>query len=106
TLAGEGLRHQDGTSHLWAATVPNCKAYDPAFAGELAVIVDHGMREMAVEQRDVFYYITVMNENYAQPDLPEGVKEDIIRGGYRYEIGRASCRARRGTSLVRSARQR
>ncbi|MGB3290108.1 MAG: alpha-ketoglutarate dehydrogenase [Burkholderiaceae bacterium] len=84
TLAGEGLQHQDGTSHLWASTIPNCKAYDPAFAGELAVIVDHGMREMAVEQRDVFYYITVMNENYAQPDLPEGVADDIIRGGYRY----------------------
>lgn len=82
TLAGEGLQHQDGASHLWAATVPNCKAYDPAFAGELAVIVDHGMREMMVEQRDVFYYITVMNENYAQPSLPDGVEADILRGGY------------------------
>src|SRR5204863_7946147 len=58
TLSGEGLQHQDGTSHLVAATVPNCKAYDPAFAGELAVIVDHGMREMLEEQRDVFYYVT------------------------------------------------
>jgi pyruvate dehydrogenase E1 component len=72
TLGGEGLQHQDGTSHLVAATIPNCKAYDPAFAGEMAVIIDHGMREMLVEQRDVFYYVTLMNENYAQPDLPRG----------------------------------
>ncbi|MGV3569218.1 MAG: transketolase-like TK C-terminal-containing protein, partial [Ramlibacter sp.] len=84
TLGGEGLQHQDGTSHLVAATIPNCKAYDPAFAGEMAVIVDHGMREMLVEQRDVFYYVTLMNENYAQPDLPEGVRDDVIRGCYRF----------------------
>jgi len=84
TLGGEGLQHQDGSSHLVAATIPNCKAYDPAFAGELAVIVDHGMREMLVEQRDVFYYITLMNENYAQPDLPEGVAADVVRGCYRF----------------------
>ena len=70
TLSGEGLQHQDGTSHLVAATVPNCKAYDPAFAGELAVIVDRGMREMLEEQKDVFYYVTAMNENVAQPSLP------------------------------------
>ena len=74
TLGGEGLQHQDGSSHLVAATIPNCKAYDPAFAGELAVIVDRGMREMLVEQQDVFYYVTLMNENYAQPDLPAGVE--------------------------------
>jgi pyruvate dehydrogenase E1 component len=72
TLGGEGLQHQDGSSHLIAATIPNCKAYDPAFAGEMAVIIDHGMREMLVEQKDVFYYVTLMNENYAQPDLPAG----------------------------------
>jgi len=84
TLAGEGLQHQDGSSHLVAATVPNCRAYDPAFAGEMAVIVDRGMREMLVEQRDVFYYITLMNENYAQPDLPAGVEEDVVRGCYRF----------------------
>jgi pyruvate dehydrogenase E1 component len=84
TLGGEGLQHQDGSSHLIAATIPNCKAYDPAFAGELAVIVDQGMREMLVEQRDVFYYVTLMNENYAQPDLPEGAREGVIRGGYRF----------------------
>jgi pyruvate dehydrogenase E1 component len=84
TLGGEGLQHQDGSSHLVAATIPNCKAYDPAFAGELAVIVDRGMREMLVEQRDVFYYVTLMNENYAQPDLPEAAREGVIRGCYRY----------------------
>jgi pyruvate dehydrogenase E1 component len=84
TLGGEGLQHQDGTSHLIAATIPNCKAYDPAFAGELAVIIDHGMKEMLVEQKDVFYYVTVMNENYAQPNLPEGAAADVIQGCYKY----------------------
>ncbi len=90
TLGGEGLQHQDGTSHLAAATIPNCKAYDPAFAGELAVIIDHGMREMLVEQKDVFYYVTMMNENYAQPDLPEGACADVICGCYKYASYKAS----------------
>jgi pyruvate dehydrogenase E1 component len=85
TLGGEGLQHQDGSSHLVAATIPNCRAYDPAYAGEMAVIVDHGMREMLQEQRDVFYYVTLMNENYAQPDLPAGVEADVIRGCYKYK---------------------
>lgn len=84
TLGGEGLQHQDGSSHLIAATIPNCKAYDPAFAGEMAVIVDAGIREMMVEQKDVFYYVTLMNENYAQPDLPAGVEGDVLRGCYRF----------------------
>ncbi len=84
TLGGEGLQHQDGTSHLVAATIPNCKAYDPAFAGELAVIIDHGMREMLVDQKDVFYYVTMMNENYAQPSLPSGAEPDVIRGCYKF----------------------
>lgn len=82
TLGGEGLQHQDGSSHLHAATIPNCKAYDPAFAGEMAVIVDQGMRDMMIEQRDVFYYVTLMNENYAQPTLPAGVNHDILKGCY------------------------
>ncbi len=82
TLAGEGLQHQDGSSHLVAATIPNCKAWDPAFAGELAVILDAGMREMLVAQNDVFYYITLMNENYAQPSLPDGAAEAVLRGAY------------------------
>jgi pyruvate dehydrogenase E1 component len=89
TLGGEGLQHQDGTSHLHAATIPNCKAYDPAFAGEMAVIIDQGVREMMVEQQDVFYYITLMNENYAQPSLPDGIRDDIIRGAYLFNVYRA-----------------
>ena len=84
TLAGEGLQHQDGSSHLVASTIPNCKSYDPAFAGELSVIIDAGMREMLVEQQDVFYYVTLMNENYAQPDLPEQAHADVLKGGYRF----------------------
>ena len=84
TLGGEGLQHQDGSSHLMAATIPNCKAYDPAFAGELAIILDRGMREMMFEQQDVFYYITLMNENYAQPDLPAGIEDQVIRGCYKF----------------------
>ncbi|MFC4274631.1 pyruvate dehydrogenase (acetyl-transferring), homodimeric type [Achromobacter aloeverae] len=82
TLGGEGLQHQDGTSHLWASTIPNCRAYDPAHAGELAVIIDAGMREMMMAQRDVFYYVTVMNENYAQPDVADAHGDDIMKGGY------------------------
>ncbi len=85
TLGGEGLQHQDGSSHLVAATIPNCKAWDPGFAGEMAVIVDAGIREMMVEQQDVFYYVTLMNENYAQPDVPAEAAADILRGGWRYE---------------------
>ncbi|MCM2251119.1 MAG: pyruvate dehydrogenase (acetyl-transferring), homodimeric type, partial [Ramlibacter sp.] len=84
TLAGEGLQHQDGSSHLAAAAVPNCRAYDPAFAGEMAVIIDRGMREMLVEQQDWFYYVTLMNENCAQPDLPAGVEDQVIRGCYKF----------------------
>jgi pyruvate dehydrogenase E1 component len=71
TLSGEGLQHQDGSSQLVAATVPNCRAYDPAYAYELAVIMDHGMRAMIEREEDVFYYITLMNENYPQPSMPE-----------------------------------
>jgi pyruvate dehydrogenase E1 component len=86
TLGGEGLQHQDGSSHVIAATVPNCRAYDPAFAYELAVILDHGMRRMMEQQADEFYYITMMNENYAQPSLPPDVEPaDIISGMYRYQ---------------------
>ncbi len=84
TLGGEGLQHQDGSSHLVSATIPNCKSYDPAFAGELAVILDAGMREMMVEQKDVFYYITLMNENYAQPNLPTDAHAGVLRGCYHY----------------------
>ena len=85
TLGGEGLQHQDGTSLLVASTVPNCRAYDPAFAGELAVIIDHGLREMAQAQRDVFFYVTMMNENYAQPTLPASAHAGVIKGLYRWD---------------------
>ena len=85
TLGGEGLQHQDGSSHLVAATIPNCRAWDPAFAGEMALIVDHGMRRMLLEQCDEFFYITLMNENYAQPDLPLGAMDGVLRGGYLFE---------------------
>ena len=85
TLGGEGLQHQDGSSHLHAATIPNCKAYDPAFAGEMAVIVNQGIQDMMIEQRDVFYYITLMNENYAQPSLPAAAHEQVIRGCYLFD---------------------
>ena len=84
TLGGEGLQHQDGSSLLQASTVPNCRAYDPCFAGEFAVILDHGMRQMLERQEDVFYYVTLMNENYAQPSLPAGVEADVIKGLYRF----------------------
>jgi pyruvate dehydrogenase E1 component len=84
TLGGEGLQHQDGSSHVIAATVPNCRAYDPAFAFELAAIIDYGMRRMLEQHVDEFYYITMMNENYAQPSIPAGTENSIIRGMYRY----------------------
>ncbi|MFJ2990776.1 alpha-ketoglutarate dehydrogenase [Collimonas sp. NPDC087041] len=82
TLAGEGLQHQDGSSHLVAATVPNCVSYDPAYAYELAVIVQDGMRRMLDDNEDIFYYITVTNENEAQPSMPAGVEDGIKRGMY------------------------
>jgi len=86
TLGGEGLQHQDGSSLVQAAGVPNCRAYDPCFAGEFAVILDHGMRAMLERQEDVFYYVTLMNENYAQPTLPAGVEQGIVKGLYRFAV--------------------
>jgi pyruvate dehydrogenase E1 component len=82
TLNGEGLQHQDGHSHLLAATIPNCVSYDPAYAYELAVIVQDGLRRMFQEGENRFYYITTMNENYVQPDMPSGVEDGIIQGMY------------------------
>ena len=87
TLAGEGLQHQDGHSHLLASTVPNCVAYDPAFAYELAVIMQDGLRRMFAEQEKIFYYISVMNENYVQPAMPRGVQQGILKGMYLLQIG-------------------
>ncbi|WP_414828223.1 pyruvate dehydrogenase (acetyl-transferring), homodimeric type [Alteromonas sp. H39] len=82
TLNGEGLQHQDGHSHTQAALIPNCISYDPTYGYEIAVIVQDGMRRMLEEQEDVFYYLTVMNENYKQPEMPKGVEEGIVKGIY------------------------
>ena len=82
TLNGEGLQHEDGHSHIQAGLIPNCISYDPTFAYELAVIVQDGLKRMYVEQEDVFYYITLMNENYAHPAMPAGAEEGILKGMY------------------------
>ncbi|MEX0963655.1 MAG: pyruvate dehydrogenase (acetyl-transferring), homodimeric type [Pseudohongiellaceae bacterium] len=87
TLNGEGLQHQDGHSHILASTIPNCVSYDPAYAYELAVIVQDGLRRMYKEMESVFYYITTMNENYQQPQLPKGAEDGIIKGIYLLEDG-------------------
>jgi pyruvate dehydrogenase E1 component len=94
TLNGEGLQHEDGHSHLLFSVVPNCRAYDPAFGYELAVIVQDGLRRMLGDQEDVFYYVTLMNENYVHPAMPEGAPEGILRGMYRLREagGRGSSR--------------
>jgi pyruvate dehydrogenase E1 component len=82
TLNGEGLQHEDGHSHVLFSVVPNCRAYDPAFGYELAVIIHDGLERMVSEQQDVFYYITLMNENYHHPPMPDGAQEGIVRGMY------------------------
>ncbi len=87
TLNGEGLQHEDGHSQVFAATVPNCVSYDPTYGYEVAVIIQDGMRRMYAEQENVFYYITVMNENYEQPALPNSVEEDILKGMYLFQEG-------------------
>jgi pyruvate dehydrogenase E1 component len=87
TLNGEGLQHEDGHSHVMAATVPNCMPYDPTFSHEVAVIVQDGLRRMVTEQEDVFYYITLMNENYEQPGFTEGTEEGILKGMYLLQKG-------------------
>jgi pyruvate dehydrogenase E1 component len=95
TLNGEGLQHEDGHSHLLSSTVPNCISYDPTFAYELAVIIQDGMRRMYKEQQDVFYYITVMNENYAHPAMPTGAEVGILKGMYLFSEGAADKKAPR-----------
>jgi pyruvate dehydrogenase E1 component len=87
TLNGEGLQHEDGHSQILASTIPNCVSYDPTFAYEVVVIVRDGMRRMMVEQQDVYYYITLMNENYQQPAMPEGAEEGIVKGMYLFRDG-------------------
>ena len=87
TLNGEGLQHEDGHSHIMSSTIPNCVSYDPTFAHELAVIVQHGMKRMIEDQENVYYYLTVMNENYAQPGLTAGDEAGIIKGMYKLKAG-------------------
>ncbi len=94
TLNGEGLQHQDGHSHLMAATIPNCRSYDPTFAYELAVIIHDGMRRMYVEQEDVYYYLTVMNENYAHPAIPTDAEHGILQGMYAFKRSALASKAR------------
>ncbi len=94
TLNGEGLQHEDGHSHVLSATVPNCISYDPSFGYEVAVIVQDGLRRMVAEQEDVFYYLTVMNENYEHPEMPAGTAEGILKGMYLFRKGAASNAAR------------
>jgi pyruvate dehydrogenase E1 component len=89
TLNGEGLQHEDGHSHILAGTIPNCVSYDPTFHFELAVIMQDGLRRMVQEQEDVFYYLTLMNENYTHPDIPKGVEEGIIKGLYKFSTSKA-----------------
>ncbi len=87
TLNGEGLQHEDGHSQLMASTVPNLMAYDPAFAYELAVILQDGMRRMYQDGEEIFYYLTLYNENYSMPPMPEGVEQGILKGMYRFKVG-------------------
>jgi pyruvate dehydrogenase E1 component len=93
TLNGEGLQHEDGHSHVQASLIPNCVAYDPTYAYEVAVIIRDGLRRMYAEQEDVFFYITLMNENYPHPALPDGVEEGILRGMYLLRDGGKDARA-------------
>ncbi|HTF52128.1 MAG TPA: pyruvate dehydrogenase (acetyl-transferring), homodimeric type [Pseudonocardia sp.] len=103
TLNGEGLQHEDGHSHLISATVPNCVSYDPTFSYEVAVIVRDGLRRMYAEQEDVYYYITLMNENYPHPAIPEGVEQGIVRGMYLFREGQAPTSRRNGGNAATKA---
>ena len=89
TLNGEGLQHEDGHSHLMSATIPNCVSYDPTFAYELAVIMQEGLRRMVQNQEDIYYYITLMNENYTHPAMPKGVEAGILKGMYPFSVSKA-----------------
>jgi pyruvate dehydrogenase E1 component len=95
TLNGEGLQHEDGHSLIAASTIPNCVSYDPTFAYEVAVIIQDGLRRMVKEQQDVFYYITVMNENYGHPAMPEGAEAGILKGMYLFRGARPEARGAR-----------
>jgi pyruvate dehydrogenase E1 component len=95
TLNGEGLQHEDGHSHVLASTVPNCISYDPTFGYEVAVIIQNGLKRMYADQEDVYYYLTVMNENYPHPAMPEGTAPDIIKGMYLFRAGEKKPKAPR-----------
>jgi pyruvate dehydrogenase E1 component len=101
TLAGEGLQHQDGHSHVFSLSVPNCISYDPAFAYELAVIIQEGIRRMYRNQENVFYYLTVMNEQYEMPAMPEGARDGILKGMYRFSTA-ANAKAKLKAQLLGS----
>ena len=95
TLNGEGLQHEDGHSQVWSAAVPNCISYDPTFSFEVAVVIQDGMRRMLTEQEDVYYYITLMNENYTHPAMPKGSEQDIIKGMYKLSsVGEQNAKLR------------
>jgi len=95
TLNGEGLQHEDGHSHLFSATIPNCVSYDPTFAYEVAVIVQDGLKRMYAEQQDIYYYITLMNENYTHPAMPEGAAPSIVKGMHLFKAGEAKAKGPR-----------
>jgi len=94
TLSGEGLQHQDGHSHLLAYSIPNLMTYDPAYAYELAVIIRDGIYRMYEKHEDIYYYITVMNENYVQPEMPKGVKDGILKGMYKFYASKKTSKAK------------
>jgi pyruvate dehydrogenase E1 component len=100
TLNGEGLQHEDGHSHILAGTIPNCLSYDPTFAHEVAVIMHHGLKRMVEKQDNVFYYITLLNENYAMPGLTAGTEAQIIKGMYLCKPGASETKANKGASRV------
>jgi len=99
TLAGEGLQHDDGHSHCFSANIPNCMSYDPTFGYELAVIIHDGLRRMYHDQEGIFYYITVMNENYQQPAMPDGVEDGILKGMYLFREGAKGGRGKKKTAV-------
>jgi len=101
TLAGEGLQHQDGQSHVFSLSTPNCVSYDPAYAYELAVIIQDGIKRMYKDQESIFYYLTVMNEQYAMPPMPEGARDGILKGMYRLQKA-ANPEAKRQAQLLGS----
>jgi pyruvate dehydrogenase E1 component len=102
TLNGEGLQHEDGHSHVMSATIPNCISYDPTFSYEVAVVIQDGLRRMIAEQQDVYYYLTVMNENYPHPAMPEGAAPDIIKGMYRFREGAKAAKGAPRVQLLGS----